>query len=156
MAAEAPARGRALGAARRAAVGATVSGWIIVDERVTRADSDAGIGMPRYRGRRGYGYTVGGAGPFESRRQANVVAEDMPASCVVRRVVPAGTKRARAAAQAAEDNAATLRAELDGLRATDEEMTQRLAAVTAERDEARRELAAMRQAIETLIAGVRR
>lgn len=126
--------------------------WIIVATRVSREDALAGRWF-RYLGSRGWGFTVIEAKPFDSREDADAALSKFdgcpPDRLVIRPV------RTRAAAQAAEDNAATMRAELDGLRATDEEMAAKLAAVTAERDAAVRDLAELRRAIEVLIAQAR-
>lgn len=97
--------------------------WIIVDTK-------CGTGQP-YLGTRGWGFTVAAAGSYERREDADNALGSL-AGCaqgrlVVRPVVPAGTKRARAAAQADADNVATMRAELEGLRATDAEMASRVA-----------------------------
>lgn len=102
-----------------------MSGWIIVDTKATNERDECGVDA-RYLGRNGWRCTVRDAGAFASREAAVVEAHadniyDEP-HVRIRRVVTAVTKRARAAAQADADNVATMRAELDGLRATDAEM----------------------------------
>lgn len=103
---------------------------IIVDSGVTREESFEGKHL-RYMGRRVWAYTVADAVPFDSREEAEKMAKLHAGTGLgALRVVPvvaAGAKRARAAAQAAEDNVATMRAELDGLRATDAECAAALA-----------------------------
>lgn len=108
--------------------------WIVVDTSVSREESGAG-GEYRYLGRRGWAFTIIEADPFDSRDAAEKIASGSdvrtPRICSVR---PSAIRR-----------------ELDGLRATDAECAARLAAVTAERDAAVRELADVRRAIEVLI-----
>jgi len=172
--------------------------WIIVDTKATNEEDECGIDW-RYLGRNGWRTTIAAAGTFATRDAAN---DEAHAEGVfgephirIRRVRPAGARRARAAAQGAEDNIATMRAELDGLRATDAEMASRVAMaeqqasgwatayhsasereervrralgagqdettddaarrVAGERDEACRDLAELRRAIEVLIAQAR-
>lgn len=113
-----------------AAVGAQVNRWIIVDTKATNERDECGVDW-RYLGRNGWRSTIREARPFATREDAEVEAHaegiyDEP-YIRIRRVRPAGTKRSRAAAQAAEDNVATLRTELDGLRATDAECAATLA-----------------------------
>ena len=99
--------------------------WIIVD-------TGSKPGGTRFLGAEDWSETVRGAVPFMSREDAqkrfdNIRFAHIRERSVVRRVVTAVTKRARAAAQADADNVATMRAELDGLRATDAECAAALA-----------------------------
>ena len=89
-------------------------GWIVVDRQVSREASRGGNGE-RYLGPNWWRHTIDAAGTFDSRKLAEdrlvgfvnsdcgIDAADFakPGRLVVRRVVPAGTKRARAAAKAA-------------------------------------------------------
>ena len=102
-----------------------MSGWIIVDTKATNEEDECGTDW-RYLGRNGWRCTIAAAGTFATREDAVVEAHAEGVFGAphirIRRVRPAGTKRARAASQADADNVATMRAELDGLRATDAEM----------------------------------
>ncbi len=108
--------------------------WVIVDESITREQSLAGASK-RYFGRRGWGFTVVEARPYESHEAALSVLDEarrMFPRVDARRVVPAGAERART--ESAEANAATLRAQLDGLQETDEACSAALASALADRD----------------------
>ena len=128
--------------------------YVIVDESITHERSLAGEGK-RYFGRRGWGFTVVEARPYESREAALAVldeARQMFPRTDVRRVVPAGSMRARL--DATEANVATLRAQIDGLQATDEESATALASAIADRDKAIASLAEVEAERDTLAGRV--
>lgn len=104
--------------------------WILVDKRVSREKARSATrdddSTARYFGSNfAWTRTLKEAKPFTSRSEAELYAK--AEWHAIKRVVPAGTRRARAAAQADADNVATMRAELDGLRATDAECAAALA-----------------------------
>lgn len=117
--------------------------WIIVDERVSRETSRRGINA-RYYSLGGWEFFAADATKFDSWDEALAhvnSARDAGMSVAIVPLVSVRTMRARAV------EAATMRAELEGLRATDEEMAARLAAVTSERDALRRELDEVRAGV---------
>ena len=99
--------------------------WILVDKRVSREKARSATrdddSTTRYFGSNFvWTRTLKEAKPFTSRSEAEPYAKEEWHA--IKRVAPAGTRRDRAASQADADNVATMRAELDGLRATDAEM----------------------------------